>query len=232
MKKFGILIFAAAVIIGVCIASSFSFGRINNRFFKFSFNEKTKGSGTIATESHKLRDFKGIDVSGVFQVEVTAQKDFAVEVEADDNLLPLIQTEVRDGVLHIESEGRISTDNGLKVRIFAPDITSIDASGVSKVTVADINNDYLRVCASGATKAVVTGSTARLSVEVSGASAVDAENLRAQNAEVEASGASSVSVFATGELRTDASGASKIVYGGTPTNVEKSSSGASTIREK
>ena len=50
--------------------------------------------------------------------------------------------------------------------------------------------------------------------------------------EVEASGASSVSVFATGELRTDASGASKIVYGGTPTNVEKSSSGASTIREK
>ncbi|MCC6328917.1 MAG: DUF2807 domain-containing protein, partial [Acidobacteria bacterium] len=152
--------------------------------------------------------------------------------EADDNLLPLIQTEVRDGVLHIESEGRISTDNGLKVRISAPDITSIDASGVSKVTVADIDNDYLRVCTSGATKATVAGSTAKLSVEVSGASAVDAENLRAQNAEVEASGASSVSVFATGELRTDGSGASKIVYGGTPTNVEKSSSGASTIREK
>lgn len=232
MKKIGILVFAAAVIFGVFVASLFSFGRINQKIFNFSFNKKTKGSGNIAAENRDIRGFKGIDVSGVFQVEITAQKDFGVEIEADDNLLRFIKTEVRDGVLHIETERRISTGNGLKVRISAPDIESIEASGVSKVNLTGVRNDQLRVDTSGASKISVDGETAKFIVEVSGASSIDAENLKAEAAAVNASGASHVSVFAINELRADASGASKIAYSGSPKNIEKSSSGASTIREK
>jgi hypothetical protein len=78
----------------------------------------------------------------------------------------------------------------------------------------------------------LSGETAKLGVEVSGASNIDAEDLKAGAADIEASGASKVSVFATGQLRADASGASKIVYSGAPANIEKTSSGVSSIREK
>jgi hypothetical protein len=232
MKKIGIVIFAAAIILGVFFTSLFSFGRINQKFFNFSFSKKTKGSGNVVTDARDIKGFKGVDVSGTLQVEITAQKDFAVEVEADDNLIPLIKTEVRDGVLHIETEKRCSTDNGLKVRISAPDIESIDASGVSKISLAGVKNNELRVDTSGASKVNVNGETARLSIEVSGASSIDAENLRTETATVNASGASHVSVFATSELHSRASGASKIIYSGKPITVEQKSSGASSIREK
>ena len=48
----------------------------------------------MQTEKREVSEFKAIDVSGVFKVEITAQKDFDVKVEADDNLLQYIKTEV------------------------------------------------------------------------------------------------------------------------------------------
>ncbi len=108
MKKIGVLIFLAAAILGVIINGFFSFGQVGQKFFNISFNKKVKGSGNVVTESRDISDFKGVDVSGVFQVEITAQKDFSVEIEADDNLMPLIKTEVRNGVLHLETEGSLS----------------------------------------------------------------------------------------------------------------------------
>lgn len=232
MKKFGILIFLAAVVFGVLVSSLFSFGQVSPRYFNISFGNKTRGSGNIATDVREIRDFRGANVSGVFQVEIAAGKDFAVEVEADDNLLPLIRTEVRNGVLHIESQKRISSENGMKVRISAPDIESIDASGVSKVNLNGVKNQELRIDTSGASKINLNGETAKLGIRVSGASSIDAENLRAADADVDASGACHVSVFATGTLRTDASGASRIVYSGSPKSVNKSTTGASSVREK
>jgi hypothetical protein len=232
MKKIGILIFLGAAILGVILNGFFSFGQVGQKFFNVSFNKKVKGSGNVVTESRDIRDFKGIDVSGVFQVEITAQKDFDIEIQADDNLLPLIKTEVRNGVLHLETEGRLSCDNGLKVRISAPDINQIDASGASKVNLSDLKSSELRVDTSGASKINLSGETAQLFVEVSGASSVDAENLKADMADVNTSGASRVSTFAVNDLRAHASGASKVVYAGSPKNIEKSSSGVSSIRER
>ncbi len=231
MKKFGFLIFIAAIIVGVSVAGLFSIGRASRPFFNFSFGKATKGSGNISTERRNVSEFKGIDVSGIFEVEVTAQKDLAVEVEADDNLIPLIKTEVRGGVLYIKAERRISSEHGVKVRVSAPDISDIDASGASKVTAAGLNNEQIQVHSSGASKINLSGSTASVNIDVSGASSIDAEGLKAETADVEASGASCVSVFASGELRSHASGASKILYSGSP-RVEKSVSGASSIREK
>lgn len=232
MKKIGFLIFAVAIVVGVLVTSLFSFGRISEPFFRISLGNKIKGSGNVVTETREVRDFKGVDVSGVFQVEIVAQKDFSVEVEADDNLIPLVRTEVRGGVLHIETERRISTNNGLKVRIAAPDISDIDASGAAKVNLSSAKSDELSLHTSGASKINVSGEAAKFFVKVSGASNIDAANLSTVDADIDASGASKVSIFATGDLRMDASGASKILYSGNPKNVDKSSSGASSVREQ
>ncbi len=233
MKKLGIIIFAAALIVGLIVTNMFSFGRVRDRLFNFSFNFKgVQGSGKTATEVRGLDGFKAVDVSGVVQVEITAQKDFSVEVEADDNLLPLITTEVTGGVLKIGTECRVSSSNPIRVRINAPDIESLEASGATNITVNDLKNSSLSVDSSGASKIKIAGETSRLTVDVSGATKVEADALVTENAIVDASGASHVSVNVTGQLRGDASGASKIVYSGSPGSVEKKSSGASSISPK
>lgn len=233
MKKLGFLIFVAALVLGLVAATMSSFGKVGGKFFNFSFNVgSVKGSGQTGTDIRQVSNFKGVDVSGVFEVEVTAQKEYSVEVEADDNLLPLITTKVRNGVLHIETERRISTDNPLRIRISAPDIENIDSSGAASVSVVNLKNENISVDSSGASKVKLGGETAKLTLDISGATKVDAEGLTAVSGDIEASGASSALVNVTGKLWTDASGASKIVYVGSPTDVVKKTSRASSVVQK
>lgn len=232
MKKIGIVIFIAAILVGVVFANLFSFGRASGQLFNFSFKSGIKGSGVAASEAREADDFTGVDVGGVFQVEITAGKDFAVLVDADDNLLQYIKTEVNGDVLHIETTERINSTTPIRVRISAPNIESIEASGASKVSLAGVKNSNLRVDTSGASKVKIEGETSEVTVEVSGASSVDAESLKAKTADVDASGASSVNLFVTERLVSDASGASRISYSGNPTSVEKKTSGASRVHQK
>lgn len=239
MRKVGLLVFAAALIVGLIVSNLFSLGNVRERFsdlsgfngFNFNFRG-TKGSGHTRSEFRDIRDFKSIDVGGVFHVEVTAQKEFSVEVEADDNLLPMIKTEVRGGNLEIETDGKISPKSTIRIRISAPNIEELEVSGVADVTVNGLKNSKFAVDSSGASKIKVVGTTSGLTVDVSGATKVDADALISDSAQVEASGASHVYVNVTGTLRADASGASHITYSGAPTNVEKKSSGASRISPK
>ncbi|HEV8591128.1 MAG TPA: head GIN domain-containing protein [Pyrinomonadaceae bacterium] len=228
MKKLGIIVFIVALAIGVFFSSFFSFGRITSQVFHFNFSG-VKGSGVAASETRNESGFKSVDVGGVFQVEITAQKDYSVEVSADDNLLQYIKTEVDGDTLRISSEKRINSQTPIIVRISAPNIEHVDASGASKVTVSGLKNSKFGLDTSGASKVDLSGETANLTIDVSGASKIDAENLIAARANVGASGASKVTLNATEDLIANASGASKISYGGNPKHVDPKSSGASSI---
>jgi len=228
MKKLGVVIFGVALVAGLVLSNFFSFGKAKDGLFSFSFFGGTHGSGNVVTEKRNVSGFKAIDVGGVFKVDVIAQKDFAVEVEADDNLLPLIKTEVSDGVLRIEADKRLSSKN-IRIRVSAPDLEKIEASGVSSVSLAAVKNSSLAVDCSGASKISVEGETAKLNVDASGASHVDAQNLKATDVVASAGGASHVNVNVFGNLNADSTGASTINYSGTPTSVHKSASGASGI---
>lgn len=231
MKKIGLIVFAVAVLIGVTFASFFSWGKATGQIFNFSLKiGKERGSGRLATESREVSDFSQIDVSSIFQVEVTAQEAFSVEVEADDNLLQFIKTEVRDGRLEISLEKSVKTSNPMRIRISAPNIERVEASGASKVNLANLRNSELTVDTSGASKINVAGETGKLVIDVSGASHIDAGNLSAATANIDASGASRVNVNVASELTADASGASRITYTGSA-KVSKSTSGASSVSQ-
>ena len=232
MKKFGVIVFIVALAAGLILANVFSFGRFRQNFFNISFNSGVTGSGNIVTDRRDVSGFKGLDVGGIFKVQATAQSEYGVEVVVDDNIAPMIKTEVTGGILHIDLDGHVKTRGPILVRVSAPDLESIEASGASNVSVSNLNNDSLSVNTSGASKISLSGETAKLTVDVSGASNINAGGLKAVDANVEASGASHVDVFATGKLYTDASGASRITYSGAPSSVDRKTSGASSVSGK
>ncbi|MEP6947411.1 MAG: head GIN domain-containing protein [Acidobacteriota bacterium] len=234
MKKLGILIFAAALVIGLVASNLFSFGRLGGNLFNFSvnFGSGVHGSGNVVKEDRSAAGFKSIETSGIFQVIVVAQKDFAVEVEADDNLMPLIKTEVRDGVLQIESEQHFKSSDPVIIRVSAPDIEKVDVSGISNVNLSNVNNTGLTVSGSGASKITLSGETSKLNIDVSGATKINADELRATNAVIDASGASQINVNVSNEINSDLSGACKVVYAGSPSSVVTRKSGVSRISAK
>jgi hypothetical protein len=231
MKKLGIFIFVLAAVVGLVLTNIFSVGASTaSSPFSFSFGFRgVKGSGNVVTQKREVSDFKGVDVGGIFEVEIVAGKEYALEITTDDNLLDHVRTEVRNGVLHIETNGKIASKSQIRIQVSAPEINDLDVSGVAKVDASELSSENLNVDASGASKLTLSGRASKLTIDVSGATKIDAESLPAVDVNVDASGASSVMVNVSGTLRGDASGASKITYSGSPSEVKKSTSGASRV---
>jgi hypothetical protein len=230
MKKLALSIFIVAVTAGVGISyATGSVGSWTPSWLSFNFGG-VRGSGVIKTETRDVPKFTSIDIGGAADLEVTAQKSQNVEIETDDNLLPLITTEVKNGTLYISNTEKISWNRGgLKVRISVDQLNGLDLSGASKANVTGIRSDSFKLKASGASKVTLAGEASALDIDTSGASVVSAENLKSAKADVDASGACKVSVFATENIDADASGASRITYSGSPKSVNKKSSGASSV---
>jgi Putative auto-transporter adhesin, head GIN domain len=190
-----------------------------------------KGTGVRKTEQRDVGSFTAIDASGMLDVEVTCQKPVSVEVEGDDNLLPLIQTEVVNGVLRIKSTRNYRSRDGIVVRITVPNLERVEAKGAGKIQVADLKNDRFEIHSSGVVTVFASGETKSLEINESGAGHMDTHKLQAAAVNVSLSGAGDVDVYASDTLEVSVSGAAHVTYSGNPT-VTKHVSGAASVSKK
>ncbi|MHA6248622.1 head GIN domain-containing protein [Pontibacter sp. CAU 1760] len=212
--------------------------------------QQLRGNGNIKTETREVAGIEGIDVGGGFTVELTQGNKESLRLEADENLLPNIKTEVRNGVLHIYNDKGITNHKGMKAYITLRELKRVDVGGGVKVigkstfktntldlemggaskVMLDIAVKELKTEISGASKLELTGRADRVDMELSGASKVEAADLEAKHVKLEASGASKLKVFAKESLDIEASGASAVYYKGTPSITAETSSAARVAR--
>jgi hypothetical protein len=190
------------------------------------------GSGVRKTEQRDLKSFKAIDTSGAYEIAVTCQKPDSVQVEADDNILPLIKTEVRDGVLYVSAERGYNMSKPVKLLITLSDLGNIATHGAGQISVSDVKNDKIEFKSTGAASITASGQTKTVNIESTGAGEIDTSNLRAQMATVRVTGAASVDVFASEQLDANVSGAGSVTYAGNPKTVNKSVSGIGSVNKK
>ena len=190
-----------------------------------------RGSGVRKTEQRDLQAFNAIDTSGAFEVEVVCQKPASFEIEADDNIVPLVQTEVRGGVLHVSTTKSYTSSGGIKLRISAPDLVSVKSTGAGKFNVSGVKNDNFEIQSTGAATVVASGQSKSLKISSTGAGKIDAHDLRANDADVSVTGAAGVDVYASDELDVTVSGAGRVTYSGNP-KVNKKVSGAGQVIKK
>ncbi len=213
--------------------------------------ERLQGSGDVETHDFDLSGFNAIELASAFDAEITAGADYRIVVRVDDNLFEILEVELRGKTLHLGVEKGVTLRNAtLEARITLPDLEAIDVRGASRAALFDFTSTIdrridvsgasrleanltaraLRVDVSGASDVVLSGRVRDLDLDVSGASRVGARDLVARTGNVDASGASSVTVTITEEIRRlAASGASSIAYYGDAVVLEVSSSGASSV---
>ena len=225
MKKLGFLFFVSALLFGSLAALNCSVGSFKNM-------TGVQGSGNAKSETRNLSGFKKVEASSATNIEVVDGKDFSVQIEGDDNLLQYIKTEVSGDTLKIYNTGSISPKTKINVKISMPELTKLEVSGASDATVSDAAGDSIELKASGASKIKIEGETKNVITEANGASKIEAENLKCENAEAHASGASTITVAPDNDLTAEASGASSVFYTGEPKNIKQNASGASSVRQK
>ena len=215
---------------------------------------RVKGSGHVITENRTASGFNNVDVSGDIDVYVKQDPVSSVKVEADDNILEYIEVHVEGSTLEIYTENniRLRPTNKIKVYISNAQYKEIQVSGASSVrceneiTSADVlevglsgasegrlelNAPKISVSLTGASNASIKGKTKDFEGSASGASKIRGFDLLSENANVDASGASHIEIYASVKIDGEASGASSVNYkGNAQSNVGKS--GASSVNKK
>src|SRR5438874_11711823 len=95
------------------------------------------GSGVRKTEKRDLKSFNAIDTTGAYEIDVTCQQPGTFEIEADDNILPLIKTEVRDGILFVSNDQQYHSAKPVTPRITHSDLNTVSRDGAGTIKVDD-----------------------------------------------------------------------------------------------
>ena len=208
-------------------------------------------SGRIGKQSLNLENFDGVEATNAFVVDLRQDKDFRVEIEADEAFLPYLDATIRGNHLVLSMRQSLDLAGGevratitmpvLKTakasgasRVMLDDFSSedpleIEASGASRVE-GDLNTGDVHIAASGASNVKLSGRGNNLRAIASGASHIDLGDFKGRDTSAIASGASTIRVFAKGRLDAIASGASHITYLGNPILGDINDSGASSIK--
>jgi hypothetical protein len=173
-----------------------------------------RGSGTAKTEERAVPAFTTVDVGSGIQADVRVGPAGPVSVTADDNILPLVESDVDQGRLVVRLKEPASTMTKIHVVASAPSITAVHASSGADVKAAGLTGLALALDASSGATLHADGSTKSLAVTASGGATLDASGLVAANVVVSASGGAKVGIQATaGAGGTAGSGASVHVAG-------------------
>lgn len=212
-----------------------------------------RGSGNVITETRDVSGFRAIEVSYPAEVFVTQGSQESLEIEAEDNLLPHLKTQVRNGTLEIsykrENGKHVNPTKTVKITITVKDLASVDFSSAGELTVEKLKTDNLDVSMSGAGNLVLdTVQVKGLGVNLSGAGSMTASgvadnldlnisgfgdfkggDLHGKVARVNISGAGSATVWVDEDLTAGISGAGSINYYGSA-SVSKQISGVGGVR--
>jgi hypothetical protein len=189
-----------------------------------------RGNGVVVTEERAIEDFHSIEVPGAIQVEISYDAEPSLSITGEENLLAIIETACEDGRLVIRSTESYSSSKPLIIKATCSKLLRYDGHGASQGTVAEVDSESFEAELSGASSLVIQrGKVVLLKGSASGASTLNAENVEATKADVDASGASKIIVRVSEELKANASGASDVLYSGSPKVVKKDTSGASSI---
>ncbi|MCX6248795.1 MAG: DUF2807 domain-containing protein [Bacteroidetes bacterium] len=210
-----------------------------------------RGSGNVIRQERKVSSFNGIEVSGAFDVILTQGTSVSVFVEADDNLMDLIRTDVRGTTLVIENKKPIQHSKSLKVFITFTELKSVEMSGAvniesqGKLTLPelmlsssgasdaklDLDVQKLGIECSGGSKLKLTGSAKEVHVDASGAIDLFAFDLMAETYKLGISGAGKAEINVSKELDVEISGAATVRYKGTPSKNVQDISGAGSVKK-
>lgn len=199
--------------------------------------ERIEGNYDLQTEERNSQPFNRVESKGSFRVEIIPDDATWVEVNAESNVIPYIETWSNGTTLTVEYRNGYNIREHYPVEVFlhTPVITSINLSGSGKlesgkffVQNADISlsgsgsidcefeTDHVEAVVSGSGNLFVMGIALKSDLKVSGSGGIQALDLIQQNCEAGISGSGNIKTAVTNTLDAHISGSGCVYYLGNP----------------
>ncbi|MGX5820563.1 head GIN domain-containing protein [Chitinophaga lutea] len=218
----------------------------------FAQRQTISGSGNYKKETRSAASgFEKIASSGKFKVYITQSSTPSIEVEAEDNLLPYIETEIGGNALKLRYKDgyNLRPEKEIIVRVSTAAVKELAASGIGgfystgrlkgdelEVAISgrgdaslDLDYNKLELSISGSGKADLKGTSRKVEISISGSGDVAAKGMRSQEMEVNISGSGKAEVNVDKTLEVAVSGSGTVNYMGSA-KVSQSVSGKAQIK--
>lgn len=197
--------------------------------------EKVKGSGNVEQQERKVESFNAIKVSGVFNIYLSQGDKELLVIEADDNLLEYIVSEVSSGTLKIGMKNNTTIKQSKKMNVYITliNIDELVHSGVGDVKcLTPLNLTQFNITSSCVGNFNLKGTSENLTIQNSGVGNINAFEFEAQHCTLANSGVGNVNVNASEELRITNSGVGNVSYMGDAKITDINSNGVGSVRKK
>ncbi|HZW04920.1 MAG TPA: head GIN domain-containing protein [Anaerolineaceae bacterium] len=204
---------------------------------------RIESSGEMQSETREIGSFSRISFESMGELNITQGDQISLTVEADENIMPRIITEVRNDTLFIEMERGISLDidQPITFTLVVTDLNELALNGLGSVNLPELQTEELVLEMNGAGGIEIGNLTAgrleamldglgsvelngevdELTVSIPGSGNFDGENLRSRTANVTISGLGSANVWVVDNLQVEISGAGSVDYYGSPSVQEE-----------
>jgi hypothetical protein len=191
------------------------------------------GSGIVVSETRSVSGFQSVLLEGVAKVDLTIGSSDLVVVEADNNLLPLINTTVQNGTLLIgNTSNAILPSKPIRIHIMMKSLEGIALSGSGDIFVSHLTAKNMRIDLSGSGDITVAGTADTLNIILSGSGDIHGNNLMARSVDATLQGSGDIVLYVSEDLDAKIIGSGDIYYYGNPAKVIQSITGSGNIRPK
>lgn len=235
MKRIFLFSLLAAIVLSSC---------------RFVENRRIKGDGNVTTAQRSITGFAGVETRGFIDIEVS-QGDYKVTVEADQNMIPYILTDIHDGnlIVSLKDDFNSYSFTSAKVIISAPALHVFHTSGSGNITGRgkitdtnkmeigiggsgnvdlDINSPSVNAEIGGSGNMTLRGETKEFVSQTNGSGNTEAYDLKSETVKASIYGSGNTNVFASVKLTAEIFGSGNVNYKGNP-QINSSSHGSGSV---
>jgi len=210
-------------------------------------------SGVAAEERRALGEFNRVELNGAGSVTIVLGAETSVAVAADRNVLPHVESVVRDGalILNVKPGVRFS-GSPVSYAVTAKALSSVKTSGTGSILIEapleadtlDLRSEgsgdirarriavkKLNVLIAGSGDVSLLGSAETLSLSILGSGDVEAPALSGRTAKANLAGSGSIELGAFEEIEANIAGSGDLSYDGNP-RVSSRVLGSGKIRKR
>jgi Putative auto-transporter adhesin, head GIN domain len=192
-----------------------------------------RGSGVFKTQSRPVAGFSSIFFKSEGKVIVQQTGKESLAIRAEDNILPLLESRVADGILYLGTVNDTDIDptKSIEFVLEVKTLENLNITGVGSIEAKDIQSKRLTVSLRGVGNLTISGSADVLNLDLSGVGSYEGAAFKTKQTIVRSRGIGSAVVNASEQLKADLSGIGSVEYVGSP-QVRETVRGAGTVKKR
>ena len=216
--------------------------------------EKIKGNGNVVTKTRTTQNYDGVGIGGNFDVNLVQGAEGKITIEAEENIIPYIVTEVKGNTLQIKYKKNTNVRNTKRITITVPyaDIEKVSLGGSGNITnKGTIKSDNFKVSLGGSGNITLTvdandvkssiggsgniklsGNSNEFKCSIAGSGSIKAYDLKTDILTATIAGSGSIKSTVKTKIKAKVVGSGNIYYKGNPTHIDSKSVGSGDVIDK